>query len=489
MNDKGISYTGNKKLSTLTGQEEIFDTPIQTVTGEDIGALPTINVTNATEGSFSRSIRVEGGPDNKASSEFNGPVILNNKLTSVSDKGIEAQSYYIQGDQIVSRKHTISNVAPTLSGNPGDIVWNSDPTDGGYVGWIMSADNDWRRFGNVSNSKYSNIGVYDQVAIGTITPNLNRFQVGSGTTLVSIDDYGVGIGTTANGYGLHIISGARFSGNITDIDGAAGAPGEVIESTGSGIRWSNIGQINGWSRTADNDGTYNTNQDFIGIGITTPKTNLEVGTVGMAATALKVNGSSEFVGLVTATNVYVSGMLTASAIDLQTGTQGQLSVGVITATGFNVGEFVVTGDKVGIGTTQPKSALDIQGHATFKTYSENVGYLPINASIVTVDLSHAQSFICTATSDITKFDLTNLPPGSTSFTIKVQQDGTGNRTVGIDNFSINGSALIPVRWPGGIAPVVTVTANRSDIYSFKIWDGNNAVSEGLYGVIGGQNFA
>ena len=46
--------------------------------------------------------------------------------------------------------------------------------------------------------------------------------------------------------------------------------------------------------------------------------------VGMAATALKVNGSSEFVGLVTAKNVYVSGMLTASAIDLQTGTQGQL---------------------------------------------------------------------------------------------------------------------------------------------------------------------
>ena len=489
MNDKGISYTGNKKLSTLTGQEEIFDTPVQTVTGEDIGALPSLNVTNATEGAFSRSIRVEGGPDNKASSEFNGPVILNNKLTSISDKGIEAQSYYIQGDQIVSRKHTLSNTSPTLSGNPGDIVWNSDPTDGGYVGWIMSADNDWRRFGNVSNSKDTNIAVYDQVAIGTITPNLNRFQVGGGTTLVSIDDYGVGIGTTGNGYGLHIISGARFSGNITDVDGAAGAPGEVIESTGTGIRWSNIGQINGWSRTADNDGTYNTNQDFIGIGITTPKTNLEVGEVGMAATALKVNGTSEFVGLVTATNVYVSGMLTASAIDLQTGTQGQLSVGVITATGFNVGEFVVTGDKVGIGTTQPKSALDVQGHTTLKTYSENVGSLSINASIVTVDLSQAQSWICTATSDVTKFDLTNLPPGSTSFTIRVDQDGVGSRSVGIDNFSVNGSALIPVRWPGGITPTVTVTANRSDIYSFKVWDGNNAVAEGLYGVIGGQNFA
>ena len=36
MNDKGISYSGNKRLSTITGREEIFDTPVQTVEGEDI---------------------------------------------------------------------------------------------------------------------------------------------------------------------------------------------------------------------------------------------------------------------------------------------------------------------------------------------------------------------------------------------------------------------------------------------------------------------
>ena len=36
MNDRGISFAGNKKLSTITGKEEIFDTPVQTVTGEDI---------------------------------------------------------------------------------------------------------------------------------------------------------------------------------------------------------------------------------------------------------------------------------------------------------------------------------------------------------------------------------------------------------------------------------------------------------------------
>ena len=45
MNDRGISFAGNKKLSTITGKEEIFDTPVQTVTGEDISDAPSLNIT------------------------------------------------------------------------------------------------------------------------------------------------------------------------------------------------------------------------------------------------------------------------------------------------------------------------------------------------------------------------------------------------------------------------------------------------------------
>ena len=36
MNDKGISFSGNKKLSTVSGTEEVFNTPIRSITGEDI---------------------------------------------------------------------------------------------------------------------------------------------------------------------------------------------------------------------------------------------------------------------------------------------------------------------------------------------------------------------------------------------------------------------------------------------------------------------
>ena len=101
MNDKGIAYSGNKKVSTITGKEEIVDTPIQTVTGEDIANLPDLNVSQVTEGTFTRSIKVDGGDDNKVSSEFNGPIIVNNKLTVNSTKGVEAQNVYLQGLSLI----------------------------------------------------------------------------------------------------------------------------------------------------------------------------------------------------------------------------------------------------------------------------------------------------------------------------------------------------------------------------------------------------
>ena len=86
MNDKGISFAGNKKVSTVTGKEEVFDTPIRTVTGEDISNRTDINLVNATEGTFTQSIRVDGGDEGKAISEFTGPVVFSNKVTSTSTR-------------------------------------------------------------------------------------------------------------------------------------------------------------------------------------------------------------------------------------------------------------------------------------------------------------------------------------------------------------------------------------------------------------------
>ena len=144
---------------------------------------------------------------------------------------------------------------------------------------------------------------------------------------------------------------------------------------------------------------------------------------------------------------------------------------------------------VGIASTQPQAKLDINGSTRFKSYSERVKQLDIVANAVAIDLSDANSFTCIATSDINEFVLTNVPSESTSFTIKIDQDSVGGHSIGIDVFKDNTGTPIPIYWPGGVVPVVTPTANVSDIYSFKIFSGDNITSSGMYGVVGGQNFS
>ena len=177
MNDKGISYSGNKKLSTITGREEIFDTPVRTITGEDILSEPAINVITPVEGSFSRSIKVEGGPDNKTISEFNGPIIVNNKLTINSDDGVEANSLFLQGDATVSRNYTVGISAPVLAGNPGNVIWKANPSQGGTWGYVYTTDNAWRAMGLISLERDSSIFIFDKVGVGTTTPGLNTSKL------------------------------------------------------------------------------------------------------------------------------------------------------------------------------------------------------------------------------------------------------------------------------------------------------------------------
>ena len=488
MNAKGISFTGNKKSSSITGKEEIFDTPVQTVTGEDIGNLNDINVIQATEGVFSRSLRIEGGPDNKVATEFNGPIIVNNKLTVNSSEGFEANSLFLQGDKTVSRKYTLSGSTPVLSGNPGDITYFSDPSQGGYAGWIYSVDNEWRRFGNVGLANDANVNVFDQVGIGTTTPGTNTLQVGAGTSLIAVTGAGdVGIGVTNNGFKFNVTGNSNITGVLT----ATKFVGDGSELTGinaSATGWTNY--IIGGNATSYN--TNITSNGRVGIGSTIPSVLLEVGTVGTGDTTLNVNGHARFVDQIDANTVNITGILTSVNYNLQ-GASSEITVGVITATNLKVGSgstiLATSGVGVGIGTLSARANLDVEGHTRLKTYSENVGSLSVAANIATVDLGSAQTFNHTLTENIIGFKVINVPAGSSSFVIKFTQDGTGSRVVGLDNFVDASSTSVPVYWPGGIIPVATSSANKTDIISFKIIDGTTLSSTGLFGVVTGQNFS
>ena len=491
MNDKGISYSGNKRLSTITGREEIFDTPVQTVEGEDIAELPGLNVIEPVEGVFARSIKVEGGPDNKVISKFNGPLIVNNKITVNSPKGVESNVLFLQGDATVSRKYTVGIASPTLSGNPGDIEYFSNPNEGGYVGWVYTVENAWRRFGNVSLSRDADINTFDQVGIATTSPGESTFKVGSGTSIVAIDNDGVGIGSTANGFKLRVVGESRFSGSVV-----------ATAFTGDGSGLINL-QNDSLFRTVSaglGTGIFPVDVLSVGIGTTRPLSDVDltVGAVGSSGTTMHVFSEAKFAGIVTTNNLTVVGFSTiVGNYDIQN-SSGKITSGIITATTLNVGAggtIITTVDSVGvssvgIGSTLPTALFDVGGHTKLKTYSENVEALTIVANAVTVDLSKAQSFTLTASDDVNEFVVQNPPTGSTSFTIKITQDSTGNRSVGIDTFKDNGGVTIPVYWPGGgVLPIVTPTADRTDIYSFRTFAGESITTAGLYGVVGGQNFA
>jgi len=109
---------------------------------------------------------------------------------------------------------------------------------------------------------------------------------------------------------------------------------------------------------------------------------------------------------------------------------------------------------------------------------------------VILDLARSSVFEIDVVSPIDVFELRNPPTDGGTFTIKLTQNGTGGNAVDIDSFkNLNLTNTIEVYWPGGVVPTVTTTADRTDIYSFKFFDGSDLVNKGLYGVIGGQNFA
>ena len=153
MNQDGDFFIGNKKVNSSTGKDELFDAPIPTVTGEDLGVGGGVNVgfdvIDPLEATVKRSLIVEGGSDGNIISKFDGPIVLNNKLTSTSAKGIEAASLFLQGDRDVSRKYTVGISTPSLSGNVGDIVYDGNAASGGLVGWIYTSANKWERFGRI----------------------------------------------------------------------------------------------------------------------------------------------------------------------------------------------------------------------------------------------------------------------------------------------------------------------------------------------------
>ena len=101
MNDSGDFYTGYKRLSSITGEEEVVGAPIFTYTGDDAEAEGTKRVSGVFDELLVReSITVEGGDNNNRTSQFYGPVNFTEKLSNSSDNGIETKNFFLRGNAL-----------------------------------------------------------------------------------------------------------------------------------------------------------------------------------------------------------------------------------------------------------------------------------------------------------------------------------------------------------------------------------------------------
>ena len=501
MNNDGDFFIGNKKVSSATGQEEVFDAPIPSVTGEDVtdtGVSVGFDVLTPLEITISRSIKVEGGPDGSIISEFDGPVIFNDKITSTSSSGLEANSLFLQGSTTVSRNFSVGVTQPTLAGNAGDVVFNANPVKGGYIGWVYTTDNDWFTFGNVSASKTEIAGQFDRIGIGTTTAGSSELFINSGGRAIVSLGGSFGVGTANPQYDLHVEQNIYASGFITASTFLYG-DGRYIANLPTDSKWDATETASGAKA-----GIYTGSEAgdiFVGIGTTTPTALLTVGigtTTTNKAFIVEDSGGIELIGITTTgrlgvgnTNpqglLDVNGQFIANQYSLSG--VGTIAAGIITATdtlqaGVGGTVFHASGSRVGVGTVTPRATLDIAGSTRLQSYFEPAFAVGPVANVVSIDLSQAQTFNVDVTATVDSLTILNSPNESCSFTLKVTQDGTGGYSVGIDTFKDSGGASIPVYWSGSVIPIVTTTANKTDIYSFITFDGGSS----FYGVSGGQNF-
>ena len=206
---------------------------------------------------------------------------------------------------------------------------------------------------------------------------------------------------------------------------------------------------------------------------------------------MEVNGEAKFVGIITANDLFVSGIATATDFDLQS-SSGRITAGIVTSTDLVVGSagtvITTSSANVGIGSTIPSAKLDVEGLSRLKTTSTNQVDVTSSSGVVTLDLASSQVFNLTTSENVTQFTVQNIPSDCSSFTVKVTQGASSSpfHTIDFDDVRDNGGTSLTVNWSGGgLLPVLTPAASGIDIYTYKTFDGGTT----WYAFVVGQNFA
>jgi hypothetical protein len=104
---------------------------------------------------------------------------------------------------------------------------------------------------------------------------------------------------------------------------------------------------------------------------------------------------------------------------------------------------------------------DVSALTSYRTPGRNAPAVRSVSGAVSLDLSQASVHILTLTGNITSVAQTGALSAGQEIEIQFVQDGTGSRTLA--------GVTSTIKWVGGSAPTLTTTANRRDIFRFRMY--------------------
>ena len=148
-------------------------------------------------------------------------------------------------------------------------------------------------------------------------------------------------------------------------------------------------------------------------------------------------------------------------VDAETATLTNKTLGAVTLSG------AVTGGD------QEISAVSL------KDYAET-DVVVTSGTTLTIDLSAGNTGSVTLGHSVTDIDFTNVPTnGTSSFTLKVTQDGNGNRTMAINAITVNGGGDVTGLTPAAGGLTLSTGANDVDLVTFLFFDAGTPLINSL----------
>ena len=146
-------------------------------------------------------------------------------------------------------------------------------------------------------------------------------------------------------------------------------------------------------------------------------------------------------------------------------------------------EGVTAGTNLNGGGTSGTVTVNLDSTVTgisIQDYAEVDVAVTSSSGVISIDMNNGNTGSITLSENITDIDFTNVPTNGTStFTLKVTQDGTGSRTMAINAVTVNGGGNVTALTAGGSGLTLSTGANDIDLVTFLFFDAGTPLLNAL----------